>query len=356
MNQKLKIIVAVAIVVVVAASAFGVNYYLHKGKLEPVYNMKIMEANGTVDAFNLSTVGGYAYFPAQQNNTWYLSHPLSRIVTLIPSVTATLYALHAYNDVVGVDQYSIYPTPGKNVTVFDLNVGSLPIESIANLTPDVVITTAGGFSNQQINQMVNVLHIPYLVLDPGSISQIENQNNLLGLLTGTSSNAGIINSWMNSNLQNLSKDLGNISAGAEKSVFYYLYPASGGIYTVGPGSFVNQELNIAHLKNIVNISGYPTVSTSYVINATPEYVLLDQYVNQTTLNQSLPGLNAVKEHHVVAVANDTFFTEPNFRIIYSIYWLAQQFYPSNVNLSDVSSFNSYTHLNLAQNPETGVNS
>ena len=356
MNQKLKIMVAVAVVIVVAASAFGVNYYLHKGNLVPVYNMKVMEANGTIEPFNLSSVGGFAYIPANDNGTWFLGHPLTRIVTLIPSVTATLYALHAYSDVVGVDQYSIYPAPGNNVTVFNVNVGSLPIESIANLTPDLVITTAGGFSNQQINQLVNALHIPYLVLDPGSISQIENQNNLLGYLTGTSGNAGLINGWMNSNLQNLSKDLSSITSSSEKSVFYYLYPASGGIYTVGPGSFVNEEMTVAHLKNIVNISGYPTVSASYVINATPEYVLLDQYVNQTTLNQTLPGLGAVKNNDVVSVANDTFFTEPNFRIIYSIYWLAQQFYPGSVNLSDVSNFNSYTHLNLAQNPETGVNS
>lgn len=355
----MRIFVVIAVVIVISASVLGANYYLNmgkQGKQGTVYDVKIMEANGTLESFNLSSVGGYAYIPSSQNGTWYLGHPLTRIVTLIPSVTATLYALHAYSDVVGVDQYSTYPAPTKNVTVFSLNVGNLPIESIANLTPDAVITTTGGFSTQDINQLVNVLHIPYIVINPGNLSQIETQNTVLGYLTGTSSNAGIINSWMNSNLQNLSSDLGNISASFEKTVFYYLSPASGGVYTVGPGSFVNDELTAAHLKNIVNISGYPAVTSSYVINATPEYVLLDQYVNETTLNQTIPGLNAEKNNDVVGIANDSFFTEPNFRIIYSIYWLAQQFYPDNVNLSDVSSFNNYTHLNLAQDPETGVNS
>ncbi len=363
MNKSLKIISVVAVVAIIAASAAGYSYFANnsvgnKSKssaLTPVYNVKVAEANGSVVNFNLSSVGGYAYVPSS-NGTWYLNSTLSRIVTLIPSVTATLYALHAYSDVVGVDQYSTYPTPTKNVTVFNVQVGSLPIESITNLTPDMVVDTTGTFSTQQLNQLVNVLHIPYLVLNPGNISQIENQNSVLGYLTNTSNNAGVINGWMNANLNNLSKDLSNISTASEKTVFYYLYPASGGVYTVGPGSFVNNEMQIAHLKNVVNISGYPSVTSSFVINASPEYVLLDQYVNESTLNQTIPGLNATKNGTVVDVANDTFFTEPNFRIIYSIYWLAQQFYPNNVNLTDVINFNNFTHLGLAQNPETGVNS
>lgn len=357
MNQRMKIYVVVAAAVLIAASSLSVNYYLHKGgNLAPVYNVKIMESNGTVETFNLSSVGGYAYIPSSQNGTWYLDKPLSRIVTLIPSVTATLYALHAYKYVVGVDQYSVYPTPTKNVSVLNIEIGSLPVESITNLTPDAIITTTGGFTTQQINQVVNVLHIPYLVLDPGSIPQIESQNNILGYFTGTSGNAGVINGWMNSNLNNLSKDLSNITSASEKSVFYDLGAGSGGLYTAGTGTFVNDELKVSHLNNIVNMSGYPVVSSSFVINSTPDYVLLDQYVNQSSLNQSLPGLNATKNGDVVAVANDSFFTEPNFRIIYSVYWLAEQFYPNNVNLSNVTDFNNYTHLNLLQNPESGVSS
>ncbi len=363
MNKNLKIISVMAVVAIIAASAAGYSYYIHNGgnsknqtpALTSVYNVKVTESNGTIVTFNLSSVGGYAYVPSGKG-TWNLNGALSRIVTMIPSVTATLYALHAYSDVVGVDQYSTYPSPTKNVTVFNVQVGSFPIESITNLTPDLVIDTTGTFSNQQLNQLVNVLHIPYLVLNPGNISQIESQNTILGYLTGTSDNAGIINSWMNANLYNLSRDLSNISSGAEKSVFYYLYPASGGIYTVGPGSFVNDEMNIAHLHNVVSISGYPAVTSSFVINASPEYVLLDQYVNESTLNQTIPGLNATINGRVVDVANDTFFTDPNFRIIYSIYWLAQQFYPNNVNLAEVANFNNYTHLDIKQNPETGVNS
>lgn len=365
MKQSMKIIWVLAVAAVVAASVGGVNYLLNNGvahgtsgnsTLTKVYNVDVREANGTVEPFNLSQVGGYAYVSASQNGTWHLNGTLSRIVTFIPSVTATLYALHTYGNVVGVDQYSTYPVPPKNVAVITIQVGDIPVETITNLTPDVIITTIGGFSTQQIDQVVNVLHIPYLVLDPGSIPQIETQNTVLGYLTGASHNASLINGWMNANLQNLSKDLSNVSAASEKTAFYYLGPYEGGVETAGNGTFINNELTAAHLINIVNISGYPDVSSSYVINATPDYVLLDQYYNESSLNATIPGLAAEKDSHVVAVANDSFFTEPNFRIIYSIYWLAEHFYPGNVNLTDVIGFSSYTHLNLSQNPETGVNS
>ncbi len=367
MKRNIQIISVIVIVIIVGGSAFGIEHYLNNSNasnsskstadtLTPVYNVNVTEANGTVESFNLSNVGGYAYIPSPQNGTWDLNHTLSRIVTLIPSVTATLYALHSYNDVIGVDQYSVYPAPTKNVTVFNFEIGSIPLESITNLTPGVVVDTSGTFSTQQLNQLVNVLHIPYLVIDPGTISQIENQTTLLGYLTGTSNNANIINSWMNYNIQNLSNDLSNISSSSEYSVFYYLYPASDGIYTAGPGTFINQELKDAHLNNIVNVTGYPVVSAATVANANPDYVLLDQYTNETTLNQTIQGLPAEKQNHIVQIANDDFFSEPNFRIVYSMYWLAEQFYPHNVNLSDVYSFNKYTGLNLSQQPGVGVNS
>lgn len=351
-------IVAIAIVVVVIAStALGMGLYLAHGKSSSgkVYEVKVMQSDGTYSSFNLSGIGGYAYVPSSTNGIWTLNHPLTRIVSLVPSVSSTLYALGAYSDVVGVDQYSIYPAPTKNVSVFNIQVGSIPLESIANLTPDAIITTIGGFPQQDINQVVNVLHIPYIVMDPGNITQIEVQNTILGYFTGDSSNSSTINSWMNFNLGNLEKDLQSVSHSSQYSVFYDLGSGSGGLYTAGPGTFINSMFQAAHLRNVVNATGYPVVTISSVYNSTPDYVLLDQYVSVSDMNTSLPGLGAVKNGSYIVVSNDTFFDEPNFRTIYSIYWLAEKFYPGLVNMTSIVNFNSYTGLNLNQDPEAGVN-
>ena len=357
MIGKTKTIAIVIAAVIIASAGAGLVIFKHPAKdtLTPVYLIKVKQNNGTYETVNLSTVGGYAYVPSLSGGQWTLDHPLSRIVSLIPSVTSTLYALHAYGDLVGVDQYSIYPVPTKNVTVFNIEVGSIPIEPIANLTPDAVITTIGGFTQQDINQVVNVLGIPYIVINPGNISQIEAQNVILGSLTGNSNNASIINDWMNVNLENLQKDLQNITAQKEYSVFYDLGAGSGGLYTAGPGTFIQSIFNRDHLVNIVNISGYPDVPLSYVYNATPDYVLLDQYVSVANLNTSLPNLQAVKNGSYFTVANDTFFDEPNFRTIYTIFWLGAHFYPENVNMSSIVDFNTFTGLGLKQSPEAGVN-
>lgn len=351
-------IALVIAVVVVGSVAAGVNLYLHKGNntLEKAYMVQVTQPNGTVVSFNLSSVGGYAYVPQTDNGKWVIGSSLDRIVSLIPSVSSTLYALHAYSNLVGVDQYSVYPTPGTNVTVFNIEVGSIPVEAITNLSPDAIITTIGGFSQQDINQVVNVLGIPYIVMDPANITQIEAQNTILGYMTGSASNASLVNNWMNLNLQDLQKSLSSVNTTSEASVFYDLGSGSGGLYTAGTGTFINNMIGIAHLKNIVNESGYPVVPISYVYNESPQFVLLDQYVTPSDMNASLSGLGAVQNGSYVGIVNDTFFDEPNFRTVYSIYWLAEKFYPALVNMSSIVGFNGYTGLNLGQNPEVGVNS
>lgn len=348
--------IAVVIAVVIVASAgVGVSLYRsHGSKLSKIYNIEIGEKNGSTVTVNLASVGGYAYVPHLSSGSWVIGSNMDRMISLIPSVTATLYALHSYGDLVGVDQYSTYPAPTKNVSVFSLSTGSVPIESIANLTPDAIITTIGYFSTQDINQMVNVLGIPYIVMDPGNISQIENQNTILGYITGTQNNASLINKWMNVNLQNLSNDLEPLKNQSRISVFYDL-GGTGGLYTAGNGTFINSMFNRDHLKNIVNMTGYPKVPTSFVYNSSPQYIILDQYVSPSDMNTSLSQLSAVKNGDYISIANDFFFDEPNFRTVYSIFWLAEQFYPQYVNLNMVVNFNSYTGLNLGQSPSAGVN-
>lgn len=357
MNQKYKILAIVVSVVVIASAGVGVGLYLNHNGLTKIYDINVKEANGTVVNLDLSSVGGYAYVPTSSNGAWVINGTLNRIISLIPSATTTLYALHAYGDVVGVDQYSVYPAPTKNVSVFNLEQSKIPIEAMANLTPDAIITTTGYFSTQDINQVVNVLGIPYVVLEPGNFSQIENQNTLLGYLTGTQGNAKLVNNWMNVNMQNLKTDLSPLNGKNETSVFYDLGPGvGGGLYTAGNGTFINDIFNMDHVRNVINESGFPSVPISVVYNSTPDYVILDQYVNTTSMNSTLSGLSAVKNGKYISIANDTFFDESDFRSVYAAYWLAEQLFPQYVNMSMMVGFNSSTGLGLSPAPGVGVNS
>ncbi len=360
-TRNIVIVIVAAIVVVLAGFSGYLVLHNRSGQvtssisLDESTTIEIHNSNGTNTFLNLSDSNSFVYVPNADHGNLVINQSLHRIVSLVPSVTVTLYGLNAYySTVVGVDQYSTYPTPPIGVQVINIQYSSLPVEDIANLSPDAVMSTSGYFTTQVINQIVNVLNIPFFVFDPNSMSQIENQNIQLGMLTGTYQNALKINEWMNSNLEILHNDTSRIP-GKPITVFYDLGPGSTGLYTAGNGTFIDQIFSLIHLKNVVNQTGYPELSASQIYNLSPDWILLDQYYNESSFNQSVPGyLNSI-HNNVTRIANDSFLNENDFRTIYAAFWMGSQFYPNYISLANVTPFDQTTGIYLNPPPQDGVN-
>ena len=91
----------------------------------------------------------------------------ARIVSLVPSVTETLFALGAGPEVVGVSQYCDYPPEAAKLPkVGDFIAPNL--EAIVGLRPTLVIgvTTA---SDQRQVRALNALGIPVLMVNDDSV-------------------------------------------------------------------------------------------------------------------------------------------------------------------------------------------
>ncbi len=306
MNGNLKILTAVVVAIALVGSGITIFHYDNSAKKDGVI-------------INVNT--GY-------NGT----QPLTRIVSLDPSATATIYALGAYSTLVGGTIYDAYPPNGHlpNVTDFP----SMDLEEIFNLTPQAVIAFSN-YNNSQISALLNA-GIDYIFLgsDTGSnFSAIEKQNTLLGEITGHQGNASKINSWMNQSLNAINATATSASSSGEVSGFYYL-SSYGGIYTAGNNTFVNQFFQYAHVRNIAAPfdSGFYTISSAEVLNASPQLLLLDPYVNMSTLNA--PPFNtsrAVKDNMTFTV-NDNLFSEANFRDIYAVQWVLYKAYNVTANI------------------------
>ena len=254
---------------------------------------------------------------------------LNRIVSLDPAATATLYALGAYKYLIGGNAYDSYP-PNESLP----NVSDYPtmsVQQIVNLSPDAVISLSN-YSQSQVNQLTSI-GIDYIFLSSGtgsSMSLIENQTTFLGKVTGTEQNASIINTWMNRSLDAFN----NVTITNEYTMFYALYAGSHGTWTAGNNTFMNQIFNYAHLKNIAdNRSGFYEISNEIIVNSNPQYLLLDQYFNNSLLD-SYPYVNttAYKSNHTLNIFDDNIFQEPNFRSIFAIEWLLEKIYNTTVQL------------------------
>src|ERR1700676_1418949 len=101
-----------------------------------------------------------------------------RIVTLVPSVTETLFALGVGDQVVGVSSYDDYPPEVSRLP----KVGTFltpNLEEIAALRPTLVIGR-GISSNQREIRALNALGYETLMIEDDSLSQIEDSIRRIG--------------------------------------------------------------------------------------------------------------------------------------------------------------------------------
>ncbi len=317
MNTKKILALAIAIVIIAA----GVSYiYFHDQK----------HGTGKI------TVKAY-------NGKFSFNHTVTRIVSLDPAATSTLYALGAYNYIVGGNVYDCYP-PHENITVAG-NLESANIEEIVNLSAQVVIGT-DLIPESTVNKLDSI-GITFLEYNPSNISSIECMTSSLGVLTGKTGNATLINQWLNESINDINKVMKNYNY---LSVFYYLYP---GYWTAGNNTFINDAFNMVHLKNIATENGYYTISREIIESSNPQVIILNDYIPYSTVNETpFVQTSAVKNHMVFTLTQNisNFFNEPDFRFVYAVYWLMITIHPSVIGKLSLPAF----PIKLKYNPGYGL--
>ncbi|MCL4314441.1 MAG: ABC transporter substrate-binding protein [Candidatus Thermoplasmatota archaeon] len=328
MDKRMIAILIAAVMIVAGLSLYAA--YLPHNSTQPssasIHEIKIVDAAG---------------------NTFYFFKPVTRIVSLDPSATATLYAIGAYKYLVGGNEFDSYP---PNETLPNLgNAYGVNYEELVNLSPQVVLgygATVPSYG-QYIN---NTLKIPFILDNPNSFKQIESETLMLGNLTGCYHNATLVVNWMQESLGIMENSTANITPSQEKTVFYFL-DNYGGDWTAGNNTFFQDYFNVAHLKNIATQSGYYTINPEVVANSSPDIILLDQYVPESAVNVApFNETNAYlsSPQQIYTVFNDNFFDEPDFRVIYAVAWLIE--ITSNpLIMHYLPSF----PINLAYPPTTG---
>ncbi len=299
-------IIALVITIIVVAS--GVAYFV----IENSSSAKSINASGNITVTD------------SLGRSFTFAHPVHKIVSIDPSAVVTLYALGAYHDLVGGSQFDYYP---PNSTKQIPNVGDyygINTEEILNLSPQVVLTYGDSLSKDAA-YINNTLHIPVLVDNPNSFSAIENMTTMLGRLTGTVANATKINNWMNQSISTLENQTKNITY--NYSVFYLL-STYGGYWTAGNGTFINSIFKYAHLHNIASKNGYFTMSAENIVSSNPQVIFFSQYEKFSAVDREpFNSTSAFYNNRIYPIFNDNFFNQPDFRVIYALWWVISTVYP-----------------------------
>jgi iron complex transport system substrate-binding protein len=221
-----------------------------------------------------------------------------RIVSIGPSNTEFLFALGAGDRVVGDDDFS--DEPAAATTKEHVGGVKVNLEKVVSLKPDLIVTVK--FSDGTL-EALSQTSAAVLVVDPQGAADVARSATLIGQAIGADG------AKLAADIQ---KQLDAVKAKtdpAPKLKVFHEIDASDPvrIYTVGPGSFIDDLINLAGGVNVFATArtAYPTVSSEEIVRADPDVIVLGDSLYGTKIDSivSRPGwaaLSAVKNARVYA--------------------------------------------------------
>jgi iron complex transport system substrate-binding protein len=201
----------------------------------------------------------------------------TRIVSHVPSITETLFALGLGDSVVGVSDFCNFPEEASEKP----SVGGYytpSIEQIAALDPDVVLTDGYAADITKLD----ALDIPYVVLDPADIDGYLANIDLLGNITGAQEEANALILEIEESIDAVVARV----AGADPPRVFYVFDATelSKPWTAGPGSFVDAFMALAGGANVAGEAQEPWLQFSMeaLVDADPEVILVDAQMGTAT--------------------------------------------------------------------------
>ena len=243
-------------------------------------------------------------FPATltdfQNRSVTVPSRPERLVSIGPSITAFLFALGAGPRVVGVDDFSDEPAEAATRE----HVGGIKVnfEKVVALKPDLVFSVK--FSDGTIEKL-QAASLNVLVVDPQSVADVATTATLLGKAVGADGD-GLARSIQ----QRVDAVRAKTATVTSRPRVYHEIDASdpAKIFTVGPGSYINDLIEIAGGTNIAAkaASAYPQLSAEEILRSDPEIIVLavDAYSAKpadVAARQGWSIIAAVKNNRIVSI-------------------------------------------------------
>lgn len=253
----------------------------------------------------------------------------SRLVSLSPGITETLFALDLGGQVVGVTRYCTYPPEARQLP----QVGGFldpNYELLLALRPDLILLTP---FHRDLWPELERLGMRYEVVGQDTVADIRDSILKLGALCGRQEQAGALAAEMD-------RRLADAAARAATQPRMRVLMATGRemeaqqlneIYAISSGSFLSDLLGIVGGENCVTgkIAEYPALSAEGILQLNPDVIIefgetASEEASALALVswQSLPGLEAVRRGRVHYLGGPQ-YTIPGPRILETLAALEQ---------------------------------
>jgi iron complex transport system substrate-binding protein len=261
-----------------------------------------------------------------------------KIVSLTPAVTETLFAVGAGERVVATDDTSDYPAeaaPLPDVVTF----GTVDVEKIVSLAPDLVIAGGGGFTSADSIKQMRALKILVLVVDSNTIETIYKDIELIGTAVGETDAAVALTTKMRADISAIgtATTAESAKAATPPRVFYDVgyIDTTGQIYAPAKGSFLAEMIAMLGVDVITGDAVTYEVPLETLIERDPQVIILGVNAFYTPTAEIIAKrtgwskLTAVKNGDIRTVT-DTEITRPGPRLATGMRNLALAMYPDLV--------------------------
>ena len=255
-----------------------------------------------------------------------LSKAPTKIVSLAPSNTEILFALGLNDKIVGVDEFSDYPEAAKAIKKIG-GFSDTNIEAVTALAPDLVL--ASSIQSKAQIAALEKQKFTVLILNPSDLAGVVQDFKLVGQATNTNDKAQTLAADFQKRLDAVATKFK--SASAKPTVYFELDPT---LYTVAPGSFVDDIIQKAGGQNIVTDASnpYPQLTQEVVVAKSPQVIFVGDDTSGTDTPDKImarPGWNtiaAVKNKRVYAI-NADLTNRPGPRAVDGVEQVAKFLYP-----------------------------
>jgi iron complex transport system substrate-binding protein len=250
-------------------------------------------------------------------------HP-HRILCLTPSITDTVFALGAADDVVARTDFVKYPAEAvRKPSVASISNPSL--ETVLSLHPDLILATPQ-FTQQSILDQLQKLGIPVYLVEPHGVAGILRSITDLGQALGRESQAAALDARLQHRID------GVRAAVRGKPVISVFWPISyDPVITIGKGAFITELIEIAGGHSITSDlpQEWAHISMEAIVARAPQALLMMRNGSITLdILKTRPGwdaLPAVRSGRVYFI--DSRLGLPSPVAIDALEDLAKEFHP-----------------------------
>ncbi|WP_022851018.1 helical backbone metal receptor [Limisalsivibrio acetivorans] len=190
------------------------------------------------------------------------SYAEQRIISLAPNITEILYALGAGEKVAGVTEFCNYPLEAaQKPSVGGYSRPSL--EKVLSLNPDYVLGMREGYT-KALKEKLDSLGIKNRFFKADNLGEILNMIDEIAGITGTDHSDVI------------QPILKTFRSKPEETVQGLYLVSTDPVFAVGAGSFINDTMSCAGIRNLLEASGakYPKTSLESIYRLNPDVIIV----------------------------------------------------------------------------------